>query len=669
MSGKLQQISAVRFAAAVFATMYVVSGIRFVPFQLLVGGFIGATGAFIFLLYPARRGTEKTRVTALDVIGALGSLGSGTYFVMMSDSIELRSGLLYDHEILISGATVILMLEVARRVLGPVLPVIAILFGLYNYFGPQLPGFLGHPGFSLNRLLASSYTGTGIFGIVASVYARYVVLFVVFGAMMQVMGVVRAVLDVARAATSRLRAGPAKAAIISSAGIGSVVGQGAANIAITAPMTIPLMRRAGFSRERAGGLEVVSSIGGQLLPPVMGAGAFLVAQFAGVSYGTVVVTALAPALLLYVGVLASAHFEAGIEQVGYTEDETERFLSVLLRNAWAFVPIALLLGLLFFGISPFRAAFYAIVGAAVMMLLRERSLKRSLQLVYEGLYTGTYSLLGIAATAGVIGLVIAMVNLPGLPTTFASRAFGLVGESLFLAFLMVVGISLVMGMGMTVTAAYVVVAVLAAPLLEGLGVPLLVAHLVVFWLSQDSSVTPPFALGSFIVAGISGGDPWKTSWYGFKYAKPLYIVPLLMLYSPYLMSSRPIDVLYALTIGSVGLIVLSAGFAGFYKAPLSPVLRTVVIASATAILWVDLITSLVGMAVAGVIWLYQRQSNIREFGTPDLLDPELIGKTSLADLSTDDLVSLIDPAVAGAASAAENGSKAPPLAPKDEETS
>lgn len=625
MSQKLQQLASIRFVAALFAAMYVMTGIRFVPFQLLVGAFVGVTAALIFILYPARRGTVKERVSILDWIGATLSLGSGAFFVRFSDDIEIRSGLLRDQEILVAGVTILLVLEVARRVLGPVLPIIALGFGLYNYFGPMLPGALGHPGFSLNRLMASSFTGTGIFGLVASVYARYVVLFVVFGALMQVMGVVGAVLDVARAATSRFRAGPAKAAILASAGIGSVVGQGAANIAITAPMTIPLMRRAGFSAERAGGLEVVSSIGGQLLPPVMGAGAFLVAQFSGVSYGTVISAALAPAILLYVGVLASAHFEAGVEGIGKVEKSTETLRTSLRHNAWAFIPIALLLGLLFYGMSPFRSAFYAIVGAAVLILYRTRSLRETGKLVYEGLYSGTYSLLGIASTTGVIGLVIAMVNLPGLPTTFSSRAFALVGGSLFLAFLMVIGISLIMGMGMTVTAAYVVVAVLAAPLLLSFGVELLVAHLVVFWLSQDSSVTPPFALGSFIVAGISGGDAWKTSWHGFKYAKPLYFVPLLMLYSPFLMSSNPLEVLLATGVAAVGLIVMSAGFAGYYKAPLSWPMRIVLVAAATALFWPDLLTSLAGGAVSLAIWLFQRQQNIRQVGSADLLAPEVIG--------------------------------------------
>lgn len=625
MSPKLQQVGTIKFVSAAFALLYVISGIRFVPFQLLVGGFVGVTAALIFILYPAKRGSVKERISVLDWAGALLSLGAGAYFIRFSDDIEIRSGLLTDTEVLISGVTVLLVLEVARRVLGPVLPTIALLFGLYNYFGPSLPGFLSHPGFSLNRLMASSFTGTGIFGLVASVYARYVVLFVVFGALMQVMGVVEAVLDVARASTARFRAGPAKAAILSSAGIGSVVGQGAANIAITAPMTIPLMRRAGFSAERAGGLEVVSSIGGQLLPPVMGAGAFLVAQFSGVSYGKVITVALAPAILLYVSVLASAHFEAGVEGVGRVEESAESFRQSLRRNAWAFLPIVLLLGLLFIGMSPFRSAFYAIVGAALLILYRTRSLRETGRLVYDGLATGTYSLLGIASTTGVIGLVIAMLNLPGLPTTFASRAFALVGGSLILAFFMVVGISLIMGMGMTVTAAYVVVAVLAAPLFLSFGVELLIAHLVVFWLSQDSSVTPPFALGSFIVAGISGGDAWKTSWYGFVYAKPLYIVPLLMIYSPFLMSSNPLEVIFASVIAAIGLIVGAAAFAGFFKAPLGWPLRLLMFASATAILWPDLVTSAVGMLGAGAIWLLQRQQNIRTVGSADLLAPEVIG--------------------------------------------
>lgn len=630
MSEKLQQAPLIRAVAAVFSALYVVSAMYIVPFQILVGAFIGVTFALIFLLYPARRGTTKERITVVDGLWALAALGIAGYFMLRYDAMQQRSGLLTETELYVAAVAILASLEVARRVLGWVLPVIATLFFAYNYLGPQLPVF-SHPGFSLRRLMGASFTGTGIFGLVASTYARYVVLFVVFGALMQAMGIIQAVLELARAATARFRAGPAKAAILASAGIGSVVGQGAANIAITAPMTIPLMRRSGFSAERAGGLEVVASIGGQLLPPVMGAGAFLVAQFAGVSYATVVVAAFAPAILLYVGLLASAHFEAGVEQVGYVEGgeiEQEGALRALQRTFWAFIPILLLMGLLFSGMSPFRAAFWAIVSAVLILLVRTRSVVETLRKTYEGLSQGALSTLGIASTAGVIGLVIAMVNLPGLPITFSQNAFGLVRGSLIGAYLMIILISLVMGMGMTVTAAYVVVAVLAAPLLGEFGVPVLVAHLVVFWLSQDSSVTPPFALGSFIVAGISGGDVWKTSWHGFKFAKPLYIVPLLMLYTP-LMSGEPARVLLATVIGGIGLIFASAAFAGYYKAPLSWPPRLLLVAAAAATLWPDLAVTAAGIVAGLALWLFQRIQNKRTVGHADLLAPQVHGTRQL----------------------------------------
>ncbi|MPZ88740.1 MAG: TRAP transporter fused permease subunit [Nitriliruptorales bacterium] len=631
MSEKLQQTPVLRTLAALFAVMYVISAVSIVPYQMLVGGFIGITFALIFMLYPARRGKTKERITVFDVLWALAALGIAGYFIVQYDAIQMRTGFLTDLETYIASLAVLVSLEVARRVLGWVLPTLAVLFLAYNFLGPQLPGFLSHPGFTYNRLMGASFTGTGLFGLVASVYARYVVLFVVFGSLMQAMGVINAILDLARALTAKLRAGSAKAAILASAGVGSVVGQGVANIAITAPMTVPLMKKSGFSSERAGGLEVVASVGGQLLPPVMGAGAFLVAQFAGVSYANVVTVALAPAILLYAGLLASAHFEAGVEQVGYVEGgavEAEGGWNVFKRTYWAFLPILMLMGLLFAGMSPFRAAFWAIVSVAALLFVRTRSPKETAVKAFEGLSNGTFSMLGIASTAGVIGLVIAMVNLPGLPITFSQNAFGLVRGSLIGAYFMVVLISLVMGMGMTVTASYVVVAVLAAPLLGEFGVPVLVAHLVVFWLSQDSSVTPPFALGSFVVAGISKGDVWKTSWHAFKFAKPLYIVPLLMIYSP-IMSGEPLRVLLATVIGAIGLIFAAAAFAGFYKAPLNWPLRLLLAAAATATLWPETVTSAAGIAAGLALWGFQRWQNVRRVGHADLLTPEVAGRTEL----------------------------------------
>jgi TRAP transporter 4TM/12TM fusion protein len=445
--------------------------------------------------------------------------------------------------------------------------------------------------------------------------------------------------DVAFALVGRYKGGAAKAAVVSSGLVGSIVGSGAANIAVTGTFTIPLMRRSGYAPHYAAGVEATASIGGQLMPPIMGSAAFLVAAFTEVSYTRVALISLVPALMYFYSVYMAVHFRAcstGIE--GLPKEDLPSFMGVMRRDGYRLLPVALLITLLILRFSPFFAAFWAICAALAISCLREDT--RQLQLpnplaallrwggrptpedgekVYSGLVAnwggivagialivvlplffsmnvqaalffaicgtvlfssprmintlshGAIASLVIGATAGIMGIVLAGVTLPGLALRFPAIILEFSHGSLPLAIVLCAIASYIMGMGMTITAAYVILSILAVPALVTLGVPELNAHLMILWLSQDSSLTPPFALGAFIAAGIAGADPTRTGFTSVLLAKPLYVVPFLMAYSPILMDPGTPwwDILIVWATGFVGFYCLAIAMEGFFRRKLT----------------------------------------------------------------------------------------------------
>lgn len=556
----------VRVCTVAFALYFVQATFVTNAVHVRLAVYVGATIALIFLLYPARSTSPRHRPSLVDLLWVAMALAPTVAFLRDWEAMLLRYGQVTDAELVYGALLALAALEACRRVLGWTLPVLALLMVAYAYFGPYLPEMFAHRGFGMRRLLGQIYSSNGIYGIVARTFADYVVIFVVFGAFLERTGAGSAFIKLALAAVGRSPGGAGKAAVVSSGLTGSFLGAGAANITVTGIFTIPLMKRTGFSAPKAAAIETVSSIGGHLVPPVMGAAVFLMASFTGIPYANIIAVAVVPALLLYATLYASVAFHSrrlALKAVSDLDGEPiPTFLETLRREGILLLPLVVLIALIFRGMSPFRAAGFAIVATLVVGWIHGRVAggpQLQVRDAFDALSSGAVQTLGVGVTAGVMGILLAALFLPGTTLLLSGWVVNLSGGRMFIAILLVLVTSYVLGMGMTITASYVIIAVVAAPVLIDLGIPLLVAHLVVIWFSQDSSFTPPFALGAWIAAGIAKADPQKTAWKSVAFGKPIYIIPILMIYTPILaLDGYTPEVLFSIGTALVGLILLAA---------------------------------------------------------------------------------------------------------------
>jgi TRAP transporter 4TM/12TM fusion protein len=504
-----------------------------------------ATLAIAALLMPADSWLMKRRPqwpVFSDILFALASGLVVYYWISQFEALNYRAGAENDLDALVSIAGVILSLEVCRRVLGWSMTFIGIAMFCYGYFGPHFPDIIAHRGFGLERLATSLFlTTNGVFGVMASVLATYVILFIFFGAFLQKSGAGKFFIDLPLALAGRTTGGPAKVAVIASAIFGSVSGSAIANTVSTGAFTIPLMKRAGFKPHVAGAIEPAASIGGMFLPPIMGAGGFLMAELTETPYATIMMIAVFPALLYFFSVFCMIHFEAkkmGIK--GLVDEEFPRWQQVLRRDGYFALPLIIITVLMIMGRSPGFSAFWATLSCIGISWFRQET-RMGPREIWEAIQTGARNTLVIGATLGVIGIIVGVISLTGIGLKFSDIIISLADGNLLIALVLIALASLVLGMGVPVTAAYLIVAVLAVPPLGDMGVPILAAHMIVYWLSQDSNITPPVCVAAYAGAAIAGSDPWKTGWTSFKYAKLLYVMPILFAFTPsILFQAKPI---------------------------------------------------------------------------------------------------------------------------------
>ena len=634
--------------------------------------FIAFSAILTFMFYPARKASPRDRLSFFDVLMCVVIVASTYDFIWNFAERGERAGLIYWNDVVFGILMTIVSLEMCRRVLGMVLPALGLVFLGYTLFGQYFPDALAHGGFPANEVFAYLFSTDGIYGTIANVFATYVFLFIVFGAILQLTRVGDVFIDIAFSLVGRFNGGAAKASIISSGLVGSIVGSGAANIAVTGTFTIPLMKRSGYKPHYAAGVEATASIGGHLMPPIMGSAAFLVAAFAEVEYTTVALVSLVPALMYYYSVYMAVHYRAcrvGIK--GLPREELPNFRQIMRNDGYRLLPVALLIALLILRFSPFFAAFWSIAAALLVSCVREDTrllqlpepiarligwggrpvpiegesvsdgpvarwgglafavaLAAGLPLVFgmelssalffavcgailgssprliNALTQGSLGSLVIAATAGIMGVVLAGVTMPGLALRFPAIVLEYAGGSLPMALVLCAVASYIMGMGMTITAAYVILAILAVPALVELGVPLLNAHLIILWLSQDSSLTPPFALGAFVAAGIAQADPTRTGFVSVMLAKPLYIVPFLMAYSPILMDPGTPwwDIMLVWATGFVGFFCLAVAMEGYFRRELAWWERVLFLSASAAfffqVWWINL--AAIALLAAGI---------------------------------------------------------------------
>lgn len=566
---------------------------------------------FAIILLPLDQWLAKrfhNAPTASDVLMAIGIATMVLYWISQFESLNYRAGAENDLDKLVSIIGLVLSLEICRRVLGWSITIIGLLMLAFGLFGPYLPELFAHRGFSFERLATSLFiTTNGVFGVMASVLATYVILFIFFGAFLQKSGAGRFFIDLPLAVAGKSAGGPAKVAVISSALFGSVSGSAIANTVSSGAFTIPMMKKAGFKPHVAGAIEPAASIGGAFLPPIMGAGGFLMAELTGLPYSQILILALGPALLYFLSVFCMVHFEAKKQGLIGMPGEVLPDWRHVLKTGWYFaLPLAIITVLMLMGRSPGNAAFWATLSCIGVSWVSKET-RMGPREIWDAIQTGAKSTLIIGATMGVIGIIVGTISLTGMGLKFSDLMISLAGDSQLLAIAMVAIASLVLGLGVPVTAAYLILAVLAVPALGAFGLSAITGHMIVYWLSQSSNITPPVCMAAYAGAAIAGSDPWKTGWTAMRFSKMLFVTPLLFAYIPaILLDGSAFDIGMAFLSAILGTIAFGALAMGYLRRR-TRVHEWVMLGIATILLyWPTFITDAAGLAIVALVWWLQR---------------------------------------------------------------
>ncbi|MCO5387850.1 MAG: TRAP transporter permease [Desulfosporosinus sp.] len=445
----------------------------------------------IFLLYPARKRRMGNKPGIMDWVMVALSILTGLYMVFANEQLALRGGLPITQDYIMGALGILVVLEAGRRALGKELPILGVLFLLYAYFGEYIPGTFGHSGFSLNRIIAHMYLGSeGIFGVALGVSATFIFLFVLFGAFLGETGMAKLINDLSMAMAGTSPGGPAKVAVVASGIMGTISGSAVANVATTGAFTIPLMKSVGYKPHFAGAVEAVASTGGQLMPPVMGAAAFIMAEFLNIPYKDIMIAALIPAFLYYLAVFAMVHLEAvktGL--VGVSRDKLPIMKVVLKERGHLVLPLIAIVYLLMKGVTPTFAAFYGILVAIGASFLRKTT-RMSWRGLLMALEMGAKGSVSVAIATAVVGFIVGVSSLTSLGITLGDNMIAFAHGNLFATLVLTMITAIILGMGMPTTAVYIVGATIAAPALLKLGIAPLAAHMFVFYFGNISNVTP-----------------------------------------------------------------------------------------------------------------------------------------------------------------------------------
>ena len=565
----------------------------------------------IYLLFPATKHSSSKAPTVIDIILGLLSFCAALYVAVFAKKINAQMGIPTKMDLIFGVICLVLVLEATRRAIGMAMPIVACVFLLYAVFGRQIPGVFRHAGFTVSKIIKLLYlTDEGIFGTALNTSATYVVLFIFFGAIMSEIGMSMFLSNLALALAGGSVGGPAKVSALASGLMGTVSGSTSANVATTGVMTIPLMKSVGYAPEYAGAVECVASAGGQIMPPVMGAAAFLMAQFIGVQYSVIVFAAIIPAFLYYLCVWVSVELRARRQGLKTLEkDQIPKLGSTFWYYAHMAIPlIALIYFLSVKGYNPIYAAWLSILIAIVVSFFRKSS-RLTLRRFCRALENGVKGTMSVAIACACAGIVIGVISLTGFGLVFSLNIFKLALGIKFLALFLAMAASIILGMGLPTTACYIVTALTLAPALVNMGVPLLAAHFFVFYFAIMSTITPPVALSSFVAAGLAQSDPLKTGVSAFRLAIAGFIIPFMLVYKPALLLTGTTvpTVIYNLAIAIIGVIVLAMASEGYVMGVLKLWQRLILLACVIGLLILDERGDLVALPIILLILFFQRR--------------------------------------------------------------
>jgi len=552
-----------------------------------------------FLLFPATKKSPQNKVTTLDIVLAILAVAVGVLIVLEHRRIEVR----WEHvtpvffrEYSLGTVAILLVLEATRRAVTPILAILAAAFLLYLPLGPYMPGILGHSGFSYPRIVELLYllSDEGIYGIVTGISATYVFLFVLFGAFMLRTGTGAFIIDLVTGLAGGARGGPAKIAVLSSGLFGTMTGVATANVYTTGSFTIPMMKKLGYRAQFAGAVEAAASTGGQYMPPIMGAAAFVMAEITRIPYIYIAMAAFPSAVLFYLAVGMMVHFEAVKVGLKPIPKKDRPSLKKTLRNSYLFLPIVVLLLFLFRGYSPLMAAFYAILLIIPISYLKKGSRMTPKRLIGT-LELGAKNAVMIAMACTCAGMIVTVVTHTGLGLAFSSVALTLSGGIFFFVLIFVMMAAIMLGVGVPSTAAYILASTLGVPILVRLGADLLAAHLFTYYFAIIACCTPPVAVCAYAGAALAGSDPMKTGFESFKLAIAGFIVPFMFIYNPVLiLKGSPMAILMALVTAAIGVIAIAAGIEGWLLTRAKILERILLIGAGIALVVPQISMSLLG---------------------------------------------------------------------------
>jgi TRAP transporter 4TM/12TM fusion protein len=599
--------------------LYALSGFTVVTSVKLYAVHLGFTFLLVFFVYPlyskARR--EKTRFPVYDVVlGVLGALTCAYVIVFYDDFIFRIDNDPTMWDLVVGGIAVILVIEIARRTAGLSMPIVAVVFLAYAFLGPYMPQVLRHRGYDLERVISHLFSEQGIFNIPIGISVRYVFLFILFGSFLEFGGAGKFLIDLATSMFGGTRGGPAKAETVSSAFFGTISGSAVANVIGTGTFTIPMMKSIGYKSHFAAAVECVSSTGGQIMPPVMGAGAFILAEIVGVSYLDVCKAAAIPAILYFLSIFVMIDLEAAKTGLrGLPRSQLPR-LGPLLRKDFLFlIPfLALIIFLVVLMMTPTLAAFWATIITFVATFLKKETRLGPRRLM-ETLEDGAIKATQVAAVCACAGIIIGIVALTGVGLKISAILIDLGGVSILLSLGLAMGISLILGMGLPTTAAYIVCAAIVAPSLVKLGLPPLGAHLFVFYFACISAITPPVAVAAYVAAGIAGANPVKVGFTACRIGLAAFIVPYMFIFGPALLFEGGFyTILWAAITATLGVAILASGVERwFIGRPTSWVQTGLLLAAAVLLIKPGLTTDLIGfgcLVIVFVLWMWGRREGV-----------------------------------------------------------
>nr|WP_227691749.1 TRAP transporter permease [Psychrobacter immobilis] len=592
---------------------------------------VGIGFALIFLIFPASKKSSRQRVAWYDWLWFVFSLSGMAYLIYeYQDIVTSRGGMANQMDVIFSLITVVCVLEGSRRITGWILPILAGIFLAYP--------FVSHLDFMPDRLLTRPYDMGDIFGqlflkteglysVAIGASVTFIFLFILFGAFLARSGMGQLFNDLALAIAGHKKGGPAKVAVISSGFMGSINGSALSNVVSTGAFTIPLMKKVGYHKDFAGAVEASASVGGQILPPIMGASAFIMAETTGLPYSTIALAALLPAILYYLGVIAQVHFRAGRRDLkGIAKENLPAVKEVLKARGHMLLPIVFLVFLLIKNVPVGYAAAYTIGFTVVVSMLRKET-RMGFSDILGALEDGARQSLAVMAACAVVGIIIGVVSLTSFGTVMTSSIVTLGAGSLFFTLILTMLASMVLGMGLPSIPAYIITATMAAPALAGFDIPILSAHMFVFYFGIFANITPPVCLAAFAGAGISGGDPMKTGFLSLKLALAGFIVPFMFIYNPTMLMIDPtglavtakdfplppiIAIITVVVTSITGVIALSSALEGYFKGTMNSVTRIILAIGALLLIYPEITTGLLG----GVIVLSIAIFNIKTAGKP-----------------------------------------------------